>query len=106
MTWAIAPLQEDEVTVVLTVLAFVVPPGIYLLSKPQRSSREAQIRSALVLLAAALVWAGAINTHPTTWALVLELVIGAGFAVLAVWLLVKDRRPYGAASPGERRPRN
>jgi uncharacterized membrane protein (UPF0136 family) len=85
-------------TVALTVLAFIVPLGIYLLSKPRRASREAQIRSALVLFGAALIWAGALNTHPENWALILELVSGAGLVIVAVSLLVKNRRDYGAAA--------
>jgi drug/metabolite transporter (DMT)-like permease len=85
-------------TVALTVLAFAIPLGIYLLSRPRRSSREAQVRSAMVLLAAALVWAGALNTHPKIWALIMYLIVGVGFVVLAVRLLVKNRRNYGTAA--------
>jgi uncharacterized membrane protein YfcA len=77
---------------VLTVLALLIPLGIYLASSPRKSPREARIRAALPICGAALAFCAAANTHPNVPSLVLELVCGMLMLIAGVSVMLKHRK--------------
>lgn len=76
----------------LTALAFAVPFGVYMALRPWRLPRGAQVRSALVMLAAAVVFGAAINADSSAGSRVLDLVCGVVIVASGFHLLVKERR--------------
>jgi drug/metabolite transporter (DMT)-like permease len=73
-------------------LAFIIPLGVYVVSKPGRSSRQGQIFSALVLLGAALILGAGVHNYAEGRSPILQLVSGAGLIVAGVSVLRKNRR--------------
>lgn len=76
---------------VLMGLAFVIPLIVYVLSRPRRSTRLAQVRAGLVLLAAAVTWGNAAFQYSEGSSPILMVVVGALMVGIAVWLLMKNR---------------
>jgi predicted phage tail protein len=79
-------------TVVLTALAFIIPLGIYLALKPKKSSRRAQVRTALLLAVAALFLAASVNSYSKGVMFVVPLVSGITLVVGGVSIMLKNRR--------------
>lgn len=78
-------------TYVLMGFAFAVPLVVYVLSRPRRSTRLAQLRAGAALLAAALIWGGAAFQYSVGKAPILMAIVGALMVGVAVRLLVKNR---------------
>lgn len=78
-------------TCVLMGLAFVIPLVVYVLSRPRRSTRLAQVRGGVALLVAAITWGNAAFQYSEGRAPVLYVILGAVMVGIAMWLLLKNR---------------
>lgn len=78
-------------TIVLMVLAFLIPLAVYALLRPRRSTRLAQVRAGIALFAAALIWGGAAFEYSEGKAPILYVIVGALMVGIAVRLLLKNR---------------
>lgn len=72
-------------------LAFLIPLGVYILMRPRRSDRLAQVRAGIALFATAITWAGCVSQYREGGTPVLMAILGAVFAGIAVRLLIKNR---------------
>ncbi|BBZ05339.1 hypothetical protein MCHIJ_47760 [Mycolicibacterium chitae] len=78
-------------TAVLYGLAFTIPAIIYFAMEPRKSTREAQIRSAITLFAVAVFWAAAVYDYSQGRARVLLLVCSLVLMIAAGLILRKGR---------------
>lgn len=78
-------------TYVLMGFAFAVPLVVYVLLRPRRSTRLAQLRAGVALFAAALIWGGAAFQYSVGKAPILMAIVGALMVGVAVRLLLKNR---------------
>ncbi len=77
---------------VLIVLAFVIPALIFLALKPGTATREAQLRSGLVLFGSALVLGAGGHFYSQGRNPVIQLVSGAVLIAGGAAILVKGRQ--------------
>jgi hypothetical protein len=72
-------------------LALLIPLALYVLSRPRRSSRQAQVMAGLELFGTALIWGGAAYQYSVGRSPILGVIVGTVMAGASVWLLIKNR---------------